>query len=106
MTREAPTITSKRGGRWLYPAPGTSIATAWSAAWARLAAAGLEYLDGPALAAEVAEETGVHPDTIKNLLNSARNAGHLEHTYRKVEIPGRGTRTRTHYRVARKHRAA
>jgi hypothetical protein len=99
MSTKAPTITSKRDGRWVYPAPGTTIHAAWADAWDRLASAGIEYLDGPALAADVAEAHGLHPDTIKNLLNSARNAGHLEHTYRKVDVPGRGPRTRTHYRI-------
>lgn len=106
MTSNAPTITSKGDGRWVYPAPGTSIATAWEITWRRLLLADEPWTDGTELAAYVAKETGLAPDTIKNLLNSGRNAGHLEHTYRKVIVEGRGPRTRTHYRLARKHRAA
>jgi hypothetical protein len=101
MKTIAPTITSKGKGRWLYPAPGTAIHEAWETAWSRLVVAGDEFLDGPLLATEVAGNHGLHPDTIKNLLNSARNAGHLEHTYRRVDVPGRGPRTRTHYRIRR-----
>jgi hypothetical protein len=99
MMSSAPTISSKGGGRWLYPAPGTRIFTAWGLAWGRLERSGAEYVDGPALAAAVSEATGVHRDTIRNLLHSARNAGLLERTYRKVDVPGRGVRNRTYYRI-------
>ena len=102
MRTKAPAITTKlvRHRQWVYPAPGTSIATAWERSWRRLSkVSDGEYLDGSLLAADVAHETGLHVDTIKNLLNSARKAGHLEHTYRRVDIPGRGPRTRTHYRI-------
>ena len=99
MTTEAPTISVNRRGR-AYPDKGTRLALAWDMAWDRIRRSGTEYVDGSALAVAVHEATGVHPDTTKNLLNSARNVGLLEHTYRKVEIPGRGPRTRTHYRAA------
>lgn len=105
MTTKAPTITSKGGGRWLYPAPGTSIASAWELTWTQLGLADEPWTDGTSLAQYVAEETGLHADTIKNLLNSARRAGLLEAMPRAVRVEGRtgrgsGPRTRTHYRIA------
>jgi hypothetical protein len=100
MKTKAPVITSKGGGRWVYPAVGTRIAIAWETAWRILSKVPAdEYLDGPVLAALVAERNDLHVDTIKNLLNSALKAGLLEREYRRVDVPGRGPRTRSHYRI-------
>lgn len=82
-----------------YPSKGQRIGPAWVDMYAWLKAAGLGWTDGTTLAARIAANHEVSADTLKNILSSARNAGLLEATHKRVDIPGRGPRMRTHYRI-------
>jgi hypothetical protein len=94
MTMNAPDITEG------YPSKGSRIGPAWADLWARLVSMGRgDWEDGQAASVAVAESHDLAVTTVRNLLTSAARAGLLEQTYRKVDVPGRGTRVRTHYRI-------
>lgn len=93
MTVRAPDITQG------YPSGGSKIGPAWDSAWEWLRAQGRGWTDGTDLARRVSVNHELAESTVRNLLTSARRAGLLEQTYRAVDVPGRGPRTRTHYRI-------
>lgn len=85
-----------------YPSKGAKIGPAWDALWERLASMPAEdYEDGTAMSEAVAAERELSVSTVRNLLTSAASVDLLEITYRKVDVPGRGPRLRTFYRIKR-----
>lgn len=88
-----------------YPSRGEKIGPAWVDMWAWLTAQGLGWTDGTDLARRTAENHEVAESTLRNLLTSAARENMLETTYKKVDIPGRGPRLRTHYRIKERERA-
>jgi hypothetical protein len=80
-----------------YPSNGAKLGPAWSAIWRALARAD-DALDGRELAAKVAPKYELAPATLVALISRAAKAGLLDREPRPV-ITGRGTRTRTFYRI-------
>lgn len=84
-----------------YPSGGSRIGPAWVDVWVQLREAGAGWTDGTGLATRVAADHQLAPSTVRNLFTSAHRVGLLEARYAKVEVPGRGTRIRTHYRIVK-----
>lgn len=98
ITAEAPDFTTNDKGKG-YPSAGAKIGPAWQACWDRLRAAPEgEYLDGPAMAKEIAEGLGMSPDTVMALLAQGTERNMLQKT-RQVVTGTRGPRERTFYRI-------
>jgi hypothetical protein len=84
-----------------YPSKGRKIGPAWADVWDALTGAGRDWTDGVVLAETVAAKHPVSPDTLRNILHSAKRAGLLEIRHVAVTATaGRGSRLRTHYRIA------
>jgi hypothetical protein len=67
-----------------YPLAGERIGPAWRIGWAQLLAAKQNWIKGSDLAHQMAEASNILPKSALNLLISARAAGILEVSYRKV----------------------
>lgn len=96
-TKTAPDLTPG------YPSDGKKLGPAWTALWAELTKAHRRkdtFMEGRALADEVAPDYGLEPATLVALLSRAAKAGLLVREPRPV-VSGRGVRNRTHYAIAK-----
>ena len=82
-----------------YPLGGERIGPGWRAIWRALPERG--WIEAAPFAVHLAEQTGLSPDTVANLLRQAGGAGILEKRYRDAR-----SRRRAFYRVALKNPVA
>ena len=83
-----------------YPSKGRRLGPAWNETWQKLMEAPPgEYLDGPELAKEVAQNYNLAPLTVSNLLSKAARKNLLDVEMRRIE-GARGPRPRAYYRIA------
>lgn len=83
-----------------YPSKGAKLGPAWRAVWAELdkvSSTPDPFLEGQELAATVAPDYGLSPNTLVALLSRAAKVGLLDKDTRPVQS-SRGYRMRTHYR--------
>jgi hypothetical protein len=93
-----PVLKVSRAGR-AYPDPETALGRGWALLWAQLNELRPgNYASGSEVAATVAEEAGLAPVTLQQLLTRATAAGVLEVEHRMV-AGKRGPRARGFYRI-------
>lgn len=110
MTNETPpTLTADQGrpastgrARSTYPAPGTTIDRAWSAAWAMFREApGDGYLTSTEVAQAAAADAGIEATTVQNIIIRFARDGILERGEPRTVAGKRGPRKHATFRIKR-----